>query len=96
MAQEFQNMKTTHSWINLITRAPVQVLHFSFRDLHGRFEAFTDDWRPLRTICDLHKMMSESMLVGLMRDPYRSSKSKFGTVFLNQVEAGSIRVLIAF
>ena len=32
----------------------------------------------------------------LMRNPYRSSKSKFGNVFLNQVEAGSIRVLIAF
>ena len=50
MAQEFQNMKTTHSWINLITRAPVQVLHFSFRDLRERFEAFADDWRPPRTI----------------------------------------------
>ena len=45
MAQEFQNMKTTHSWINLITRASVQVLHFSFRGLHERFEASTDDLR---------------------------------------------------
>ena len=45
MAQEFQNMKTTHSWINLITPAPVQVLHFSFRGLHERFEASTDDLR---------------------------------------------------
>ena len=50
MAQEFKNMKTTHSWINLITREPVQVLHFSFRDLRERFEAFADDWRPPRTI----------------------------------------------
>ena len=60
MAQEFQNMKTTHSWINLITRAPVQVLHLSFRDLHERFEASTDNLRSLRTIWGLHKVMAES------------------------------------
>ena len=75
MAQEFQNMKTTHSWINLITPAPVQVLYFAFG-------ASTDDLRspqndggehgPFKNIPDLSHFIFE-IIVGNSRIRHRTT-----------------------